>query len=53
MPQVPPLAPNDPVMLAAAWELARRAAAEQGRQQVRPVWGHLGALVPGRQPGGD
>ncbi|EFN52905.1 hypothetical protein CHLNCDRAFT_138470 [Chlorella variabilis] len=35
--QVPPLAPNDPVMLAAAWELARRAAAEQGRQQLEEV----------------
>lgn len=33
--QVPPLAPNDPVMLAAARELATRAAEEQGRQQVR------------------
>lgn len=34
-PQVPPLGPSDPVMLAAARELAARAAAEQGRQQVR------------------
>jgi hypothetical protein len=32
--QVAPLAPNDPVMLAAARELASRAASEQGLQQV-------------------
>ena len=32
--QVVPLPPNDPVMLAAARELASRAASEQGRQQV-------------------
>ncbi|KAL4440210.1 hypothetical protein ABPG75_003211 [Micractinium tetrahymenae] len=35
--QVPPLAPNDPVMLAAARELATRAAEEQGRQQLDEV----------------
>jgi hypothetical protein len=32
--RVPPLAPGDQVVLAAARELASRAAAEQGRQQV-------------------
>ena len=45
MPQVPPLEPSDPVVLAAARELAAQAAAEQGRQQV---WG-VGGWVGGRR----
>lgn len=40
--QVAPLAPSDPVMLAAARELATRAAAEQGRQQAS--FGTLGGV---------
>ncbi|KAL4853371.1 Cytochrome P450 97B2 [Chlorella vulgaris] len=35
--QVPPLAPTDPVILAAARELASRAAEEQGRRQLEEV----------------
>lgn len=41
--QVPPLAPTDPVILAAARELASRAAEEQGRRQVRVKWSEWGA----------